>query len=99
MTKPERWTKLRRAVTIGALVYAGAALAQQQGITAHSIKLGTQAPLSGPVDMIGMLAEGIDLTFKAINYAGGVKMGDGKTRKIELIIMDDANEPPRSLTN
>jgi branched-chain amino acid transport system substrate-binding protein len=99
MTKSERWTKLRRAVIIGALVYAGAALAQQQGITDTSIKLGTQAPLSGPVAMIGMVAEGIDLKFKAINDAGGVKMGDGKTRKIELIIMDDANEPPRTLTN
>jgi len=28
-----------------------------------------------------------------------VKMGDGKTRQVELVIMDDANEPPRTVTN
>ena len=26
-------------------------------------------------------------------------MGDGKTRQVELVIMDDANEPPRTVTN
>ena len=75
------------------------ALAQQQGITDTTIKLGTQAPLSGPVAVVGKVALGIELKFKAINAAGGVKMGDGKTRKIELVIQDDANEPPRTVTN
>ncbi len=46
-----------------------------------------------------MVAEGIDLRMKAANAAGGVKMGDGKTRQVELVIMDDANEPPRTVTN
>ena len=49
--------------------------------------------------MIGMVAEGQKLKFDAINAAGGVKMGDGKTRQVELVIMDDANEPPRTVTN
>jgi branched-chain amino acid transport system substrate-binding protein len=75
------------------------AAAQQRGITDTSIKLGTQAPMSGPVALIGMVAEGIDLRFKALNADGGVAMGDGKTRKVELVIMDDANEPPRTVTN
>src|SRR5258707_8316088 len=75
------------------------AAAQQPGITDTSIKLGTQAPMSGVVAMIGMVAEGQKLRFDAINAAGGVKMGDGKTRQVELIIMDDANEPPRTVTN
>ena len=55
--------------------------------------------MSGPVALIGMVAEGIDLRMKAANAAGGVKMGDGKTRQVELVIMDDANEPPRTVTN
>jgi branched-chain amino acid transport system substrate-binding protein len=73
--------------------------AQSPGITDTSIKLGTQAPMSGVVAMIGMVAEGQKLKFDAVNAAGGVKMGDGKTRQVELVIMDDANEPPRTVTN
>src|SRR5262245_20987690 len=88
-------------VLLAAAIVAGPclAIAQEQGITDTSIKLGTQAPMSGPVAMIGMVAEGIALKFKAVNADGGVKMGDGKTRKVELVIMDDANEPPRTVTN
>jgi branched-chain amino acid transport system substrate-binding protein len=82
-----------------ALLAATPAAAQDIGITDTTIKLGTQAPMSGPVAMIGMVAEGQKLRFDAINAAGGVKMGDGKTRKVELVIMDDANEPPRTVTN
>src|SRR5215510_6809665 len=81
------------------LAAASSAAAQAPGITDESIKLGTQAPMSGVVAMIGMVAEGQKLKFDAINAAGGVKMGDGKTRKVELVIMDDANEPPRTVTN
>ena len=75
------------------------ATAQQPGITETTVKLGTQAPMSGPVALIGMVAEGIDLRMKAANAAGGVKMGDGKTRQVELVVMDDANEPPRTVIN
>ncbi len=78
---------------------ASPAAAQVAGITDTTIKLGTQAPMSGVVAMIGMVAEGQKLKFDAINAAGGVKMGDGKTRQVELVIMDDANEPPRTVTN
>src|SRR5262245_66062466 len=90
--------------TLGSLLLASAlaaspAAAQDPGVTDTSIKLGTQAPMSGVVAMIGMVAEGQKLRFDALNAAGGVKMGDGKTRKVELVIMDDANEPPRTVTN
>jgi branched-chain amino acid transport system substrate-binding protein len=78
---------------------AAPAVAEEQGITDTSIKLGTQAPMSGPVAIVGHEALGIELKFKAVNAEGGVKMGDGKTRKVELIIQDDANEPPRTVTN
>ena len=75
------------------------AIAEEQGITDTSIKLGTQAPMSGPVAVVGHEALGVELKFKAVNAEGGVKMGDGKTRKVELVIQDDANEPPRTVTN
>lgn len=96
-----RLSRLAALAAAGLICTQGESIgfAQQQGITDTTIKLGTQAPMSGPVAMIGMVAEGIDLKFKAVNAAGGVKMGDGKTRKIELVIMDDANEPPRTVTN
>src|SRR3954453_2166623 len=90
--------KLERLL-FAALLAATPAGAQDTGITDTTIKLGTQAPMSGPVAMIGMVAEGQKLKFDAINAAGGVKMGDGKTRQVELVIMDDANEPPRTVTN
>jgi branched-chain amino acid transport system substrate-binding protein len=80
-------------------ITAGAAAAQSNGITDTSVKFGTIAPITGGVAAVGMLADGIDLKFKAVNAAGGVKMADGKTRAVELVITDDANEPPRALTN
>jgi branched-chain amino acid transport system substrate-binding protein len=89
------------SILVMSLLAAGPApvLADEQGITDTSIKLGTQAPMSGPVAVIGHEALGIELKFNAINAEGGVKMGDGKTRKIDLVIQDDANEPPRTVIN
>jgi branched-chain amino acid transport system substrate-binding protein len=78
---------------------AAPVLAQSTGITDTSIKLGTTASITGPTAAVGMVADGMNLKFNAVNAAGGVKMGDGKTRKIEFIIADDANEPPRALNN
>jgi branched-chain amino acid transport system substrate-binding protein len=89
----------RFTVAAAYLIAAGAAAAQSNGITDTSVKLGTIAPITGGVAAVGMLADGLDLKFKAVNAAGGVKMVDGKTRMIELVITDDANEPPRALTN
>jgi len=90
-----------RPLLLAAVLAAGVlpAVAADDGITDTTIKLGTQAPMSGVVAMIGMVAEGQKLKYDAVNAAGGVKMGDGKTRKIEIVIGDDANEPPRTVTN
>jgi ABC-type branched-subunit amino acid transport system substrate-binding protein len=69
------------------------------GITDTSIKLGTSASISGPAAAVGMVTAGIELKFKAVNADGGVTMGDGKTRKIDFVIADDAGEPPRTVAN
>ena len=96
-----RHHSLTRPLLLAALLASGTlpAAAADDGITDTTVKLGTQAPMSGVVAMIGMVAEGQKLKYDAVNAAGGVKMGDGKTRKIELVIGDDANEPPRTVTN
>lgn len=73
--------------------------AQESGITDDTIKVGTSTSLTGPGAVISAVSKGIELKFKAVNAAGGVKMGDGKTRMIEFIIMDDAGEPPRTIAN
>ncbi len=87
------------ALALAVVWMATPAFAQSVGITDTTIKLGTTASITGPTAAVGMVADGMDLKFKAINAAGGVKMGDGKTRKIEFVIADDGNEPPRALNN
>jgi branched-chain amino acid transport system substrate-binding protein len=86
-------------VALALACWGGPASGQSVGITDTTIKLATTAPITGPTAAVGMVADGLDLKFKAVNAAGGVKMGDGKTRKIEFIIADDGNEPPRALNN
>jgi ABC-type branched-subunit amino acid transport system substrate-binding protein len=51
------------------------------------------------VAAVGAVSEGIKVRIAAVNAAGGVKMGDGKTRTIELVIQDDGIDPQRTLTN
>jgi len=69
------------------------------GITDDTVKVGVSGPMSGPVAALGAVALGIELKAKAVNAAGGVKMADGKTRKIQLVIYDDSIEPQRTMTN
>ncbi len=99
MQKKHAFGLTRAALVAFVSLTASAALAQTPGITDTTIKLGTIAPVTGNTPAVGMLGDGMDLKFKAVNAAGGVKMGDGKTRTIDFTITDDANEPPRALTN
>jgi len=69
------------------------------GVTDDTIKIGITGPLTGPVAVDGGVAEGIRARVEQANAEGGVKMGDGKTRKIDLIIEDDGLDPQRTLTN
>jgi branched-chain amino acid transport system substrate-binding protein len=64
------------------------------GISDSEIKLGASYPLSGPASVYGVIAEGAKARFEVENAKGGV---DG--RKIELIVLDDAYEPQRAVTN
>ena len=78
---------------------SGANAQASPGITDTAISIGITAPVSGPAAALGAVSRGIELRVNALNDAGGVKMADGKTRKIELTILDDAVEPQRALTN
>lgn len=69
------------------------------GITDSTVKIGVTGPLTGPVAVVGAVAEGIRARVEAANAKGGVKMFDGKTRKIELVIKDDMLDPQRTLAN
>lgn len=78
---------------------AGAADKAAPGITDTSIRIGVTGALTGPVAALGAVVEGIKLRVAAANAAGGVKMGDGKSRQIELVVQDDALDPQRTMTN
>ncbi|MCG5478659.1 ABC transporter substrate-binding protein [Sinorhizobium alkalisoli] len=81
---------------------AGAAQAQESeapGITDDAVRIGISGPLTGPVAALGAISGGVRTKVDAINAAGGVKMGDGKTRKIDLVVEDDGLDPQRTLTN
>ncbi len=69
------------------------------GITDDTVKIGISGPLTGPVAALGAIADGVRTRTDPINAAGGVKMADGKTRKIELLVEDDGLDPQRTLTN
>ncbi|APO70803.1 periplasmic binding fold domain-containing protein (plasmid) [Rhizobium gallicum] len=86
------------AAALLAASHAGAA-EPSPGITDDTIKIGVTGPLTGPVAVVGGVAEGIRARIEQGNAEGGVKMGDGKTRKIELVIEDDGLDPQRTLAN
>ncbi|MDQ0636169.1 branched-chain amino acid transport system substrate-binding protein [Arthrobacter pascens] len=70
------------------------------GITDTSITLGITTPLSGPTAGPGTCTvAGVAAYFGAVNAAGGVKFGDGKTRSVNIKSYDDAYDPQKSLSN
>jgi branched-chain amino acid transport system substrate-binding protein len=78
----------------------GGATQATPGITDTAIKIGISVPLSGPVSDAGTAQlGGAKAYYEAVNAAGGVRMRDGKTRKIELTSYDDGYEPGRSAQN
>lgn len=88
-------------LAVAGLLTAGHAYAGEPspGVTDDTIKIGVTGPLTGPVAIVGGVAEGIRARVEQANAEGGVKMGDGKTRKIELVIEDDGLDPQRTLAN
>lgn len=89
---------VKAAVAAAAVSFAVAGHAQ--GITDSEVVIGNSAALSGPNAGYGAIGMGMKACFDYINAEqNGVKMGDGKTRKIKLEMYDDAMEPARALQN
>lgn len=74
--------------------------APSAGITDTSISLGITTPLSGATAGPGTCTvAGIKAYFGAKNADGGVKFGDGKTRKVEIDALDDGYDPQKAAAN
>jgi branched-chain amino acid transport system substrate-binding protein len=89
-----------QAALVAALASVGFASQAEVGITDTEILWGNSNPLSGPNAGYGAIGRAQKACFEYVNNElGGVKMGDGKTRKIKLTMYDDAMEPARALQN
>ncbi|HEX2850195.1 MAG TPA: ABC transporter substrate-binding protein [Acidimicrobiales bacterium] len=73
--------------------------ASSPGITDTEVKLGGSYPFSGPASAYGAIGKTLEGYFKYVNDQGGVKMGDGKTRKITFTTYDDAYTPANAVAN
>jgi branched-chain amino acid transport system substrate-binding protein len=70
------------------------------GITDTTLTLGITTPLSGPTAGPGTCTvAGVKAYFGAKNAQGGVKFGDGKTRKVEIKALDDTYDPQKAKAN
>src|SRR3977135_4188440 len=62
------------------------------GVTDSEIKLGTTAPYSGPASAYGLYGQAQSAYFQMINDQGGIN-----GRKVNLISLDNAYNPPKAL--
>jgi ABC-type branched-subunit amino acid transport system substrate-binding protein len=84
----------------GGATESGGAAAPSPGITDDTITLGITTPLSGATAGPGTCTvAGITAYFGAKNAEGGVKFGDGKTRKVEIESLDDGYDPQKAAAN
>jgi branched-chain amino acid transport system substrate-binding protein len=66
-------------------------------ITDDAVKIGSIVPLSGPAVPLSIYVRQLVAYTKYLNAEGGVKFGDGRTRKIEAIPIDSGGQPARAL--
>ncbi|SFC18601.1 ABC-type branched-chain amino acid transport system, substrate-binding protein [Nocardioides terrae] len=79
---------------------SGGARGASTGITDTTVTLGVTTPLSGATAGPGTCTvAGLKAYFGAVNAKGGVKFGDGKTRKVEIKAQDDAYDPQKAKSN
>jgi branched-chain amino acid transport system substrate-binding protein len=100
---------LKVAVAIGALIIGMTSQAQTNGvgptaaspgITETEIIIGNSNALSGPNAGYSPIGQAQGACYDYYNAEfGGVKMGDGKTRRVKYVMYDDAMEPARALQN
>src|SRR3978361_1683893 len=72
---------------------ASGGAASSPGITDTALQLGITTPLSGATAGPGACTvAGVTAYFGAKNADGGIKFGDGKTRKVEIKALDGTND-------
>ena len=92
--------RLLQIVAVSVALLLGSNSHAEDGINDTEIIWGSSVPLSGPNAGYGPIGRAQRACFEYINTdLGGVKMGDGKTRKIKNLMYDDAMEPARALQN
>jgi branched-chain amino acid transport system substrate-binding protein len=88
-----RRTFLQSSAAAAALATsAGSARADTPGVTDTEIKIGQTMPYSGPASAYGVIGRAGTAYFKMINEQGGIN-----GRKINLISLDDAYSPPKTV--
>ena len=86
---------VRGAVALLVALGAGSAATAENydtGATATAIKLGQTMPYSGPASAYSVIGRAEIAYFKMLNEKGGVN-----GRKVELLSMDDAYSPPKTV--
>jgi branched-chain amino acid transport system substrate-binding protein len=67
-----------------------------EGIKGDTITIGTVYPASGPYAIYSPVTTGIEKFFAAANAKGGIKAGNGKSYKVNLLKEDDGYDPSRT---
>jgi ABC-type branched-subunit amino acid transport system substrate-binding protein len=79
---------------------SGGGGAASPGITDTTLTLGITTPLSGATAGPGTCTvAGVKAYFGQKDAQGGVKFGDGKTRKVTISALDDAYDPQKAKSN
>ncbi len=87
-SSPARW-----ALGVLAMLAAGAASAEVQGVSPTEVTFGMSAAFSGTAKELGRQTRlGFEVAFAGANDAGGIA-----GRKLHLVALDDNNEPKRAV--
>ena len=84
---------MKRIIGIAAALFAGAALAQGQGVSQKEIVIGSMQDLSGPIVAFSkQLKNGMEMRVEEVNAQGGIH-----GRKLKLVIEDHGYDPKKAV--
>ena len=84
---------MKRIIGIAAALFAGAALAQTQGVSKNEIVIGSMQDLSGPIVAFSkQFKNGMEMRVEEINAQGGIH-----GRKLRLIVEDHGYDPKKAV--
>src|SRR3990170_1648475 len=84
---------MKRIIGLAAALFAGAALAQTQGVSKNEIVIGSMQDLSGPIVAFSkQFKNGMEMRVEEINAQGGIH-----GRKLRLIVEDHGYDPKKAV--